>query len=179
MRRVAVNDPRRSARLWGFLTPAGRREPCHGWGLRIAQWRGVPVDQMRISGPCGWEREAATRWREHVNRLQGCSAGGIQRELLRLGSLNMTQSVSMVWHSNSTGVNDRRGRRCVLEQPSHLSRGRMDNTPAWVSRQTPTRTGQKRVFTGHATNRLSPSSPNRWIERQGASYGSCGSVSPA
>ena len=51
LRRPLYEEPRRGVRLWGFMTPAGRREPCHGWGLRTAQWRGVPVDQMRIERP--------------------------------------------------------------------------------------------------------------------------------
>ena len=43
----------------------------HGWGLRTALWRGVLVDQMRVNGPCGWEREAAARWNEHLSRVRG------------------------------------------------------------------------------------------------------------
>ena len=151
--------PRRGEQLWGFMTPAGRREPCHGWGLRTASWRGIAVDEMRVGGPCGWEREAAARWSEHLNRLQGASATGVQRELLRLGNKDVNQRDDSRSYQQavptSTGVN-----------VSHSGRVRQDNTPAWVVKQRNAKEGKKRVYTDMPP-RVAPPRPSE-TKRQGA-----------
>ena len=100
------------------MTPCGRREPCHEWGLRTAQWRGIAVDEMRIGCPCVSEREAVAPWSEHARRIRGASASGVQRELLRLENIHLDQGV------------DGDGIPRVLVSVQRTSR--QDNTLAWV-----------------------------------------------
>ena len=179
LRRPRHETPRRSQRLWGFMSPCGRREPCHGWGLRTAHWRGVPVDEMRIGGPCGWEREAASSWREHCRRLRGSSASGVQRELLRLGNLKLDQGVDA--HGiprvpESTPALELGPLRRHDRDPQLVHRSnrvRQDNTPAWV-RERAERGKPVRIVTDMPPPTASPPLRIRNKERQGA-----GSTVPA
>ena len=181
LRRPLHERPLRGQRLWGYLTPAGRREPCHGWGLRRAQWRGVPVDQMRVNGPRGWEREAAARWSEHLNRLRGVSASGVQRELLRLDNNGVDQSVDSRGDPrvpvSATAVDflcDGHARN----DPHELRRVRMDNTPAWVSRQRTNDGSKRQVFTDMPPPLAIPPTRIGGSERQSACRTAKGAMRP-
>ena len=82
MRMSPREIPIRGKRLFGRMDPMGRREPLEGYGTRLPEWRGVPVDEMRQGGPESWELYAAGHYQEHLNRLKGSSQTGAHKKLL-------------------------------------------------------------------------------------------------
>ena len=72
----------RGKRLFGRMVPMGRREPLEGYGTRLPEWRGVPVEEMRQGGPESWELYSAGHHQEHLNRLEGSSGTMNHKKLL-------------------------------------------------------------------------------------------------
>ena len=112
---------------------------------------------------CGWELDAAARWHEHVNRLQGLSASGVQSELLRLGNYALDESVDPRGVPRLPAIENAAktsGNNGAKPREPEMSRPQQHNTPAWVSRAVKTNTTQAQT---------SASSPAiKANERQGA-----------
>ena len=53
------------------------RKPYEGYGLRLAEWRGIAIDAMWEGGLVHWERVAAGRLIQYENRCHGLSIRGV------------------------------------------------------------------------------------------------------
>ena len=62
--------------LVGAPGPLGRREPDHGFGLRLQEWNCVPLSESRLGALSDWEKEALKKHQEYLNRVSGASVPG-------------------------------------------------------------------------------------------------------